>query len=90
MQCKGKEKHATLAFQAIVSHTKNILALSQFFVGATNDKTIARYDVAITKVRSKSDALIGLEWGAFGQDGVERSRGARITYAMGGTTIGKS
>ena len=71
-QCKGKEKHATLAFQAVVSHTKRILALSQFFAGATNDKTIARYDTAILKVRGKSEAISGLEWGVFGADGVEK------------------
>ena len=71
-QCKGKEKHATLAFQAVVSHTKRILALSHFFAGATNDKTIARYDTAIQKIRGKSEALVGLEWGIFGLDTVER------------------
>ena len=56
-QCRGKEKHATLAFQAVVSHTKKILALSQFFAGCTNDKAIARYDVAIRKIGGQSEGM---------------------------------
>ena len=83
-QCKGKEKHATLAFQAVVLHTKRILALSQFFAGATNDKSIARYDSAIQKIRTKSEALVGLEWGAFGQDGVERRQKGAYYICDGG------
>ena len=60
-QCKGKENHATLAFQAVVSRTRRILALSQLFAGATNDKEIARHRVSIRKVRGKSKAISGLE-----------------------------
>ena len=36
-----------------------------FFTGVTNDKTIVRCDVAIQKLRGKSEAISGLEWGAF-------------------------
>ena len=73
-QCKGKEKQTTLAFQAVVSHTKRILALSQFFARATNDKTIARYDTAIQRIRGKSEALVGLEWAAFSTDGERKQQ----------------
>ena len=61
-----------LAFQAVVSHTKKILALSQLFAGCTNDKTIARYDVAIRKIRGDSKEFVNLEWGAFDKDGLEK------------------
>ena len=71
-KCKGKEQHATLAFQAVVSHTHKILSLSQFFAGATNDKSIARYDPAIHQVRMKNKAIVELEWDVFDQDGTER------------------
>ena len=76
-QCKGKERHATLAFQAVVSHTKKILSLSQFFGGATNDKSIARYDSTIRQIRGKSKLLADMEWGAYSRDGeVRKQKGA--------------
>ena len=89
-QCKGKEKHPTLAFQAVVSHTKKLLALSQFFTGATNDKSIARYDVTILKIRSKSESLVGLEWGAFDRDGNEKRQKGGTSSVTVVITIGRS
>ena len=74
---RGKERHATLAFQAVVSHTKKILSLSQFFAGGTNDKSIARYDLTIRQIRGKSKLLADMEWGAYSQDGeVRKQKGA--------------
>ena len=53
-QCKFKEKHTTLTFQVVVFHTKRILALSQIFAGATNNKSISQCNVTIQKARAKS------------------------------------
>ena len=67
--CKGKEKLPTLAFEVVVSHTKKILSVSQFFAGATNDKTIARFDDAIKKVRGKDELMRNLKWNAVDRKG---------------------
>ncbi|CAN0043663.1 unnamed protein product, partial [Pylaiella littoralis] len=47
----GKEGFATIAFQAIVDHTGRLLAATKGFAGSMNDKTIIRYDAAVTKIR---------------------------------------
>ena len=83
-QCKGKDKHATLAFQAVVSHTKRILALLSFFAGATNDKAIARYNPAIKKIRGSSEALVGLEWTVVGTDGDRKTQKGAYYICDGG------
>ena len=67
--CKGKEKLPTLAFECVVSHTKKILSVSQFFAGATNDKTIARFDEAIKKVRGRDELMKELKWSVVDESG---------------------
>ena len=69
LACKGKEKLPTLAFQCVVSHTKKILSVSQFFAGATNDKTIARFDEAIKMVRGKDKTMREMKWSAVDGNG---------------------
>ena len=49
--CKGKGKFPTLAFQAIVSHTRKVLSVSQYFWGTINDRTIAMSDKTVNSFR---------------------------------------
>ena len=51
----GKKK-PTLAFQIICSHTKKILSCSHVHPGCNNDKTIARFNNSIQKLRSTMSA----------------------------------
>ena len=37
-QCRGKEKFPTLVFEVVSNHSKQILHVSNFYHGATNDK----------------------------------------------------
>ena len=75
--CKGKEKHPTLAFELIASHTKKILSVSQFFWGATNDKSIARYDESVEKVRSSDSFLRKVKWQSYNRSGeIQQDQGA--------------
>lgn len=48
----GKEGYPTVAYQVTVDHTKRALAVTRGFTGATNDKTIIRFDSAVTKIRT--------------------------------------
>ena len=47
----GKEGFPTVAFQATVDHSGRILAVTKGFAGATNDKTIIRYDLAVSMIK---------------------------------------
>ncbi|CAB1097890.1 unnamed protein product [Ectocarpus sp. CCAP 1310/34] len=47
----GKEGYPTVAYQVTVDHTKRVLAVTPGFTGSTNDKSIIRYDTAVTKIR---------------------------------------
>ncbi len=60
--CRGKEKVPTLVFQVVVSPTKKILAVQGYYYGCLNDKTIARFDPAISALRAKGEFLAELEW----------------------------
>ena len=46
----GKEGFPTIAFQVTVDHAGRALAVTKGFTGATNDKTIIRYDAAVAKI----------------------------------------
>ncbi|CAM9724983.1 unnamed protein product, partial [Ectocarpus sp. 4 AP-2014] len=48
----GKEGKPTVAFQVTVDHSGRVLAVTRGFTGATNDKTIIRYDTAVTCIRT--------------------------------------
>lgn len=48
----GKEGKSTVAFQVTVDHSGRVLAVTRGFTGATNDKTIIRYDKAVTRIRT--------------------------------------
>ncbi|CAN0386644.1 unnamed protein product, partial [Pylaiella littoralis] len=48
----GKEGYPTIAYQVTVDHTKRALAVTPGFTGATNDKTIIRFDKAVTRIRT--------------------------------------
>ena len=39
-----------------------MLALSEFFYGVANDKSITRYYLAMQKVRGKNEEISGLEF----------------------------
>ena len=62
------------------SHIKKTFVLSQFFAGATNDKYVARCDLAMQKLRGNSESIAGLEWGAFGKDVVDRRQ--KVGYCI--------
>ncbi|CAN0416889.1 unnamed protein product, partial [Ascophyllum nodosum] len=47
----GEEGYPTIAYQATVDHTGNVLSVTRGFPGAQNDKTIIRYDAAVQRVR---------------------------------------
>ena len=51
--CKGKEGKPTVAFQAVVEHTKRIQHISKPFYGATNDITITYQDTYPMELLSK-------------------------------------
>lgn len=50
----GKEGFPTLAFQVAVDHAGRAIGVTRGFTGATNDKTIIRYDAAVDKIRKDS------------------------------------
>ena len=50
----GKEGFPTIAFQVTVDHAGRALAVTSGFTGATNDKTIIRYDAAVNKINNDS------------------------------------
>jgi hypothetical protein len=52
--CEGKEGYPTLVFEVVVSHSREILSCTKSFYGASNDKTIVKYDSFVTQVRDKS------------------------------------
>ncbi len=47
----GKDGHPTIAFEAVVSHNRKFLSVSDAFYGTINDKTISRHDKAFTVLR---------------------------------------
>lgn len=47
----GKEGFPTIAYQVTVDHTGRVLAVTEGFPGAQNDKTIIRYDAAVKSIR---------------------------------------
>ncbi|CAM9826734.1 unnamed protein product [Sphacelaria rigidula] len=48
----GKEGYPTLAYQATVDHSGRVLAVMPGCPGSFNDKTIIRFDAAVTKIRN--------------------------------------
>lgn len=48
----GKEGFPTLAFEVTVDHAGRAIGVTQGFTGATNDKTIVRYDAAVGSIRT--------------------------------------
>ena len=47
----GKEKYPSRVYEAIVNHRKLFLNVTRGFMGATNDKTIVKFDKAVTGLR---------------------------------------
>ncbi len=54
---KGKEGFTTIGFGIAVSHRRRILHSTGGFLGATNDKTIARHDSFMTALRTAGGQL---------------------------------
>ncbi|CAN0398040.1 unnamed protein product, partial [Discosporangium mesarthrocarpum] len=48
----GKEVFPSIAYQVTVDHTGRALASTAGFAGATNDKTIVRYDPWVDRVKT--------------------------------------
>ena len=75
---------------SFLTHTHKILALSQFFAGATNDKSIAQYNVAIQHIHTKNKLLTDLEWGAFDGNGNEKRQKGDNIFVTGDIIFGRS
>ncbi len=54
---KGKEGFPTIGFGIAVTHRRRILHSTDGFLGATNDKTIARHDSFMTALRTAGGQL---------------------------------
>jgi hypothetical protein len=52
--CRGKEGYATLAFNVSGTHTKKIISCMKSAYGARNDKSISRYDLFLSHLRSST------------------------------------
>lgn len=52
--CTGKEGYPTLAWQCSVNHKMRFISTSKVFYGASNDKTICKYDDFTRALRSKT------------------------------------
>ena len=50
----GKEGFPTIAYQVTVDHAGRAIAITSGFTGATNDKTIIRYDAGVEKIKTDS------------------------------------
>ena len=48
----GKEHYPSRAYEVLVNHRKLILNVTQGFYGATNDKTIVRFDKAAMDLKA--------------------------------------
>lgn len=48
----GKEGFPTIAFQVTVDHAGRVIAITSGFTGATNDKTIIRYDAGVNTIKT--------------------------------------
>ena len=48
---KGKEGYPTVAYNVTVDHSRRVMAVHGAFLGARNDKTIARTDPIVRVVR---------------------------------------
>ncbi|CAM9919969.1 unnamed protein product [Pylaiella littoralis] len=53
----GEEGFPTLAFEVTVDHAGRAIGVTQEFTGATNDKTIVRYDTAVQTIRNNKYKL---------------------------------
>ncbi|CAN0329295.1 unnamed protein product, partial [Ascophyllum nodosum] len=69
----GKEGFPTIAFQVTVDHAGRALAVTSGFTGATNDKTIIRYDAAVNKINNDNQYK-GREYKLRKADGTYRER----------------
>ena len=69
----GKEGFPTIAFQVTVDHAGRALAVTSGFTGATNDKTIIRYDAAVNKINNDNQYK-GREYKLRKTDGTYRER----------------
>ena len=52
--CTGKEGYPTLAWQCSVNHKMRFISTSKVFYGASNDKTICKYDDFTRALHSKT------------------------------------
>eukprot|EP00904_Undaria_pinnatifida_P003324 jgi/Undpi1/12993/HiC_scaffold_7.g02657.m1 len=66
----GKEGKPTIAYQVTVDHTKRVLAVTRGFTGATNDKTIIRYDAAVKRIREDT-VYTKRKYKLYAEDGVQ-------------------
>ena len=80
----GKEGYPTVAYQVTVDHTKRAVAVSPGFMGSTNDKTIIRFNKAVTKIRidptytEQKYKLLRSRWDAVRAGGMLLDRGQRV------------
>ncbi|CAM9418251.1 unnamed protein product, partial [Discosporangium mesarthrocarpum] len=66
----GKEGFPSIADQVTVDHTRRALAVTAGFAGATNDKTIVRYEPSVDRVKTH-EAYTQMEHTLVDSEGIE-------------------
>ena len=61
--CKGKDKVTTIVFEVVASHTKKVMAVSSWYYGTWNDKSIARLDPVFKLFNRNGNNFLGnIKW----------------------------
>jgi hypothetical protein len=68
---KGKEGFPTVVFQLVVNHRRRILHSTGGFLGATNDKTIARFDEYMMALRGCTALASNFKFKLFRANGTQ-------------------
>lgn len=67
--CEGKEGYLTLAFEAVVSHTRYIMGVTPAFYGTWNDKIISKFDKNLQRLRNE-ERYTSFFWSYRDQEGI--------------------
>ena len=61
--CRGKDKVTTIVFEVVASHTKKVMAVSSWYYGTWNDKSISRLDPVFKLFNRNEQAVLGnIKW----------------------------
>ncbi|CAM9797236.1 unnamed protein product [Discosporangium mesarthrocarpum] len=76
----GKEGFRSITYQVTMDHTGLALAVTAGFAGATNDKTIVRYDPSVDRMKTH-EAYSTLWWTQRGESSPRRGPTLSLTVA---------